>query len=230
MFMKNINLNLKKNQMVIFFIAIMLIVVGYLNYSSVNNDESLESSIKLEEVAGIGDAKLVNSNAILEQGALVENNDDKEDKEKIKSNIINEKSIIETNAGEIEKIDEEEEKENVNVNNEYYINSRLERDTMFSQMIESYQKILDNKEISADQKVVAQTEIKRINDLKNAIMISENLIKNKGFDDVIIFVNDKSINVIVRKDKLETDEIAQIQNIIIRELSSNIDNIHISTK
>ena len=230
MFMKNINLNLKKNQMVIFFIAIMLIVVGYLNYSSVNNDESLESSIKLEEVAGIGDAKLVNSNAILEQGALVENNDDKEDKEKIKSSIINEKSIIETNAGEIEKIDEEEEKENVNVNNEYYINSRLERDTMFSQMIESYQKILDNKEISADQKVVAQTEIKRINDLKNAIMISENLIKNKGFDDVIIFVNDKSINVIVRKDKLETDEIAQIQNIIIRELSSNIDNIHISTK
>ena len=233
MFMKNINLNLKKNQMVIFFIAIMLIVVGYLNYSSVNNDESLESSIKLEEVAGIGDAKLVNSNAILEQGALVENNDDKEDKEKIKSNIINEKSIIETNAGEIEKIDEEEKENvnvNVNVNNEYYINSRLERDTMFSQMIESYQKILDNKEISADQKVVAQTEIKRINDLKNAIMISENLIKNKGFDDVIIFVNDKSINVIVRKDKLETDEIAQIQNIIIRELSSNIDNIHISTK
>ena len=221
MFMKNINLNLKKNQMVIFFIAIMLIVVGYLNYSSVNNDErSLESGLKLEEVAGIGDAKLVNSNAVLEQGSLVENNEEKE-------------NIVETNVGIIDKELKEEKIEKVekeDVNSDYYINSRLERDTMFSQMIESYQKILDNKEISADQKSVAQTEIKRINDLKNAIMISENLIKNKGFDDVIIFVNDKSINVIVRKDKLETDEIAQIQNIIIRELSSDTDNIHISTK
>ena len=37
-----------------------------------------------------------------------------------------------------------------------------------------------------------------INKTKNALMISENLIKTKGFKDVIIFVNDKSINVIVK--------------------------------
>lgn len=101
---------------------------------------------------------------------------------------------------------------------------------MFSQMLESYQKILENNQIAADQKSIAQTEVKRINDLKNAIMICENLIKTKGFEDVIIFVNDKSISVIIKKQKLEAPEIAQIQNIVVRELNSNIDDVHISTK
>ena len=115
-------------------------------------------------------------------------------------------------------------------NNEYYVKSRLERDTMFSQMLESYQKILENNQISADQKSIAQTEVKRINDLKNAIMICENLIKTKGFEDVVIFVNDKSVSVIIKKDKLDAQEIAQIQNIVVREINVNIDDVHISIK
>ena len=35
---------------------------------------------------------------------------------------------------------------------------------MYSQMIESYQKILNNTSVSADQKAISQTEIKKIND------------------------------------------------------------------
>ena len=61
-------------------------------------------------------------------------------------------------------------------------------------------------------------------------MICENLIKTKGIEDVVIFVNDKSISVIVKADKLENDTIAQIQNIIAREMDAEIENIHISNK
>ena len=46
----------------------------------------------------------------------------------------------------------------------------------------------------------------------------------------ISFVNDKSINVIVKADTLEQDTIAQIQNIIAREMNAEIENIHISNK
>ena len=115
---------------------------------------------------------------------------------------------------------------------EYFTNSRLTRDTMYSQMIESYQKILDNNSISADQKAISQTEIKKINDLKNSIMICENLIKTKGFKDVVIFVNDISISVIIRADAEEItgEGAAQIQNIVAREMKAEIENIHISNK
>lgn len=113
---------------------------------------------------------------------------------------------------------------------DYFASSRLGRDTMYSQMIESYQNLLDNQNVSEEQKTVATQEITEINNTQNSIMICENLIKNKGISDVVIFVNDKSINVIVKADTLEQDTIAQIQNIIAREMNAEIENIHISNK
>ena len=61
-------------------------------------------------------------------------------------------------------------------------------------------------------------------------MICENLVKTKGFSDLVIFVNDKSVSVVVKADKLEQDQIAQIQNIIAREMNAEVSNIHISNK
>lgn len=113
---------------------------------------------------------------------------------------------------------------------DYFASSRLGRDTMYSQMIESYQNLLDNQNVSEEQKTVATQEITEINNTQNSIMICENLIKTKGISDVVIFVKDKSINVIVKADTLEQDTIAQIQNIIAREMNAEIENIHISNK
>ena len=61
-------------------------------------------------------------------------------------------------------------------------------------------------------------------------MICENLLKTKGFENSVIFVNEESISVIIGVQELKEDEIAQIQNIISRELHAEIENIHISTK
>ena len=61
-------------------------------------------------------------------------------------------------------------------------------------------------------------------------MISENLIKNKGFEECVIFVNDTSISIIVKTKELTEEQIAQIQNIIAREMNAEIENIHISNK
>ena len=113
---------------------------------------------------------------------------------------------------------------------DYFASSRLGRDTMYSQMIESYQNLLDNQNVREEKKTVATQEITEINNTQNSIMICENLIKTKGISDVVIFVNDKSINVIVKADTLEQDTIAQIQNIIAREMNAEIENIHISNK
>lgn len=54
--------------------------------------------------------------------------------------------------------------------------------------------------------------------------------KNKGFKDVIIFSNDDSISVVIDKEKLEKEDIAQIQSIIAREIGADIDDIHIMEK
>ena len=61
-------------------------------------------------------------------------------------------------------------------------------------------------------------------------MISENLIKNKGFDNVIILVNNGKVSVVVKSEKLASEQISQIQNIVQRELNIEISNISISNK
>lgn len=114
--------------------------------------------------------------------------------------------------------------------NSYFTESKLEREKMYSQMLESYQKLLESEQISSTQKEISQNEVNKINETKNAIMISENLIKNKGFSDVVIFVNGNSVNIVVKATNLTTEQIAQIQNIIMRELEENAENIHISCK
>lgn len=208
---------LKKNQIVISVIALMLVAAGYLNYSSqLSQEVSTKEAEEQYDYAGIGDAKLVDSEEI-----VGEENTIKETISNLEQNTQNEKetdneNTIQTNANE--------------TTNDYYTSSRLERDKMYSEMLEAYQKILQNTNISEEQKSISSKEVANINNTKNAIMIAENLIKTKGFEDVVIFVNDSSVSIVVKAEKLEQNQIAQIQNIISRELNAEISNIHISTK
>lgn len=218
---------LKKNQLAILVIALMLITAGYLNYTA--NGETIETSgnaTENKQIASIGDATLVSSGELLE--------------EKDKQNIIN--TINNANANNTENtinnisnavsentVDNTIET-NAEINDNYFASSKLERDKMYSQMIETYQKLLESNTISSEQKAISQQEINNINQTKNAIMIAENLIATKGFKNSVIFVNDTSVSVIIEAEQLSTEQIAQIQNIISRELKAEIENIHISNK
>lgn len=214
---------LKRNQIVILVIALMMVSAGYLNYSSLHKDEEISTSAQLNETqyAGIGDAKLVSSNIIENSINDVETNENvtTTNETNINTNSVMGNSVTTTQTNS--KVTEIEQ---------YFTSTKLNRDKMYSQMIESYQKILENENISNDQKTIAQTEIKKVNDVKNAIMIAENLIKLKEFEDVIILVNEESINVVIKATELAQEQIAQIQNIVSRELKAELTNIHISTK
>lgn len=120
---------------------------------------------------------------------------------------------------------------NSNINaDEYFSSTRLERETMYSQMLETYKKMVDSTEITNDQKAIAIQEINNITTMKNAIMIAENLIKNKNFEDVVILVSNDTASVIVKSSNLTQEQIAQIQNIVCRELNIESEKINISQK
>lgn len=214
----------KKNQVVIYVIALMLVVAGYLNFTA-NGElksavQTASSEEELDKMANIGDAQLVSSNVVSEEdfnqkestiNALVENN-------MIESDETNSNNTVSTSASVSKS------------NNDYFSTSRLDRDTMYSQMLETYENILNSSNSLETQKQSASEEIKKINNVKNSIMICENLIKTKGFDDVVIFVNGESVSVIVEDEQLDIEEVAKIQNIISRELNAKVENIHISNK
>lgn len=219
---------LKKNQIVIYVIAIMLMTAGYLNYSTNDSNNSVETSMNIEskddsKLADIGDATLVNSNDVVEsntqaQETTAEAENNTTDNENTKEN--------ETQTNEAETSTDSVK----NSKDDYFSKSKLERETMYSQMLETYEKVLNSTNAEEVQKQSATTEIKKINDTKNSIMICENLIQTKGFEDCVIFVNGDSVSIIVKKDELSKEDVAQIQNIISREMNSQIENIHIANK
>ena len=213
--------NLKKNQIVIFVIALMLVTAGYLNFANEKNGvgdlQATSSLADSEQMAAIGDAKLVNANETQETqniqtaSNVVENTTTQN--EVMENNVENEKDVEPTNT----------------LVDEYFTQSRLDRDNMYSQMIENYQKILSADNVSQKEQETAQNEIKRINNEKNAIMIAENLIKTKEFNDVVIFVNNGNVSVVVGTDSLNENQIAQIQNIVTRELNVAVNKINVGT-
>lgn len=219
----------KRNQVIIYVIALMLVTAGYLNYTSNDNLKSAiqtsSSEEELAEMANIGDAQLVSSNDIKTENKTEEN--------KIEENKIetdNGTAINTTNETKNENNTMTTSANNTKDNSDYFTNSKLERDTMYSQMIETYEKILNSTTSTETQKQSATDEIKKINDTKNSIMICENLIKTKGFDNSVVFANGNSISVIIGANELSKEQVAQIQNIVTREMNAKAENIHISNK
>lgn len=216
---------LKKNQIVIYVIALMLMAVAYLNYTTNTAEQSVEASLQMEarddsNTANIGDATLVSSNDVLSNTES--------------SNTTNNENTINTTNTTNDNSDSNSEttqtSAQTSTDDDYFTKSKLERDTMYSQMLESYENILNSTNSLETQKQSATDEIKKINDTKNSIMICENLIQTKGFENSIIFVNGDSISVIIKSDELTQEEVAQVQNIISREMNAKIENIHISIK
>ena len=179
-------------------------------------------------MAAIGDATLVNANEVTNEevkGNVTNNIIDNTQNADMQNTIQSNTEAADTSSN-VEDVQENTSQTNSN----YFTQSKIDRDNMYSQMLENYQKILETDNLEADEKTIAQEEIKKINDEKNAIMIAENLIKTKGFEDVILFVNNGNVSAIIKTDKLDENEVAQIQNIITRELQVEVTKINVSSK
>lgn len=209
---------LKRNQLIVLVISLMLVTAGYLNFTSTN--QSQNNSVP--NLASLGDATLVSSNTVeienKEQNQVPESTDNKTDETVSEEPEISQETSAKTDT--VKTVEEDT----------YFTTSKLERENMYSQMLETYQEIYNNTNSTPEQKNTAMQEIAKVNETKNAIMIAENLVKAKGFKDIVIFENSNSTSVIIKADKLEPEQIAQIQNIISRELEVGAEQISISTK
>lgn len=195
-----------QKQILLCVIAITFIVLGTINLNSnVKNEEFAEGMLEVASrnvlEENLGDVELVSSSAIVENESLDSTTSDEEKIEEIKSEDDN-----------------------------YFEETKLERNRMYSESIEIYQNILKNSELKEDQKLIATNEITKLTNMKNGILVCENLIKNKGMDDVVILENNGIINVVVKSSYLKKEEVSQIQNIIERHLNVDVQNISITRK
>ena len=135
----------KKGTAAIYVLALMLVTAGYWAYLS-NESKTLETvNLGNQDTTNnvdenLGDATLVNSNEVKEQKQNQEQNQEQEQ--------------------------EQEQKTEQEPVNDYFQESKLSRDTMYSQTLETYQKMLDNSNVSEEQKAIVTQEITKLNQEK----------------------------------------------------------------
>ena len=191
----------RKNEIVIYAIALMLVTAGYFNYSA-NLERTQETATE---------------NIIVEKENTTTVSKTEEDKDE---DIGDAKLVNSDNVVKEEKNEED-----------YYTSTKLQRDTNYADMISTYTNILKDNSIVETQKAIAMKEIKKITDTKNAISVCENILSTKDLKNYVVLVNENSVNVIVKNDgELKKNKIAQIQNIVSRELNCKIEDIHITQK
>lgn len=193
---------IKKKEVLLGVLAIFFMLVGFFSYNPIIKKEySRIADIQNYSESSLGEATLVSSNDVIEEDATTDTTTESPSEE------------IETSA-----------------ETDYFLEARMARDNTYSENVEIYEKILENTNVSSDQKAIAQNEIANITDEKKTIQTAESLIKMKGFENVVIFKNNSGVSVIVRSDVLLQEQVAQIQNIIEREFQIEGKNINITSK
>jgi len=232
----------KKNQVIVYTMAFMLVVAGYFNYTNNVKENEIQTSTQESVKEDFGEAvseEISSHNNEIIEGAKNENKtaivpNEEENVKTNSKNTTNEANNSNTENQKNEKVAAIGDAMLVNSNDvvedDYFAKSKIERDAMYSQMQETYQTILNSANSMESQKEMASVEMAKINETKNCIMICENLLETKGFKNCVIFVNEGSVSVIVGAKELKPEQTAQIQNIISRELGAIIENIHISVK
>ena len=145
---------LKKNQLIILVISLMLVTAGYLNFTTTDNNQS-----SVNTVAELGDATLVSSNDVENQNNIVENTEEDYEKESNETVENNEVASSETSSVENETQTTAQE-------DTYFTTSKLERENIYSQMLETYQKVIDTENSLQSQRQSPTEQISRRNNIK----------------------------------------------------------------
>ena len=75
----------------------------------------------------------------------------------------------------------------------------------------------------------AQKQKMTLVDCMESELNTENLIRAKGFEEVIVSMHNGSVNVIVDADALTDEQVAQILDIVLRQTGETAENIKVST-
>ncbi len=110
----------------------------------------------------------------------------------------------------------------------FFASYREERDNVRTQELAYLDAIVAQ---GADKETLNDAQRQKL-DLINCMELEltvENLVRGKGFENVIVSMHAGSVNVIVGAESLNDEQVAQILDIVLRETGETADHVKIST-
>ena len=196
---------MKKNQVIITSLAILIAVAGYLNFADVDlgfkdKETSTDSSSILDDV----DYDLTDETALLD-----ENGADGTTQSEVMDPASPGEAVL-TGASD------------------FAAQAKVSREQVRSQNKADLQAIISNKDISEEEKQNAINTMVSMTDLTEKEAAAELLLEAKGFENVIVNLTGETADVVVPDADLEDAKRAQIEDIVKRKTGVAAESIVIT--
>ncbi|MCM1087150.1 MAG: SpoIIIAH-like family protein [Muribaculaceae bacterium] len=226
---------IKKNQVMITALAVMIAVAGYLNFAGTKvTDEEIMTVNGGIATDDMGNLDLAEND--VDYSALLDLSE--EDIEQASGDILSLDSdveVINSDTAEMEiaeGIEEETPGEAVftaSSGMSTLSGAKLQKEQTRAQNKETLLGIINNANVSETQKQEAVDNMISMTDIAEKETAAEILLEAKGFSDAIVSIDGDSVDVVVNTTELTEAQRAQIEDIVIRKTGVNADAIVIST-
>ncbi len=194
----------KKNQIIITTLAVMIAIAGYLNYSG--------------RLFGEADKGTTQANAELANKELLDISE--EDIETGTGDIASNDSDVEGTPGEAVLTNSGADTT--------VAQAKVAREQVRAQNKETLQAIIDNTNISEDEKSDAVAQMVKMTELSEQEVAIETLMASKGFSDAVVSLTEDSADIVVDSAELTDANRAQIEDIVTRKSDIAPENIVIT--
>lgn len=200
---------LKKNQMMIAVLAIMIAAAGYLNYSG----KIFPKEKKAQETG----AELANQELldISEEDLEANASTDIESQDK-----TGEDGSVEGTPGEAVLTS--------GTANAVVAEAKVTREQVRAKNKETLQQIIDSENLSEEQKQDAVNQMVAMTDLAEKEVAAETMLASKGFSEAVVSLTQDGADVVVNAAELSDANRAQIEDIITRKTGIAAQNIVIT--
>ena len=194
----------KRNQVIITSLAILIAVAGYLNFADVDlgfkdKEASTDSASILDQV----DYDITDERALLEENSQSSPSDTEED------TTTPGEAVLTGASG-------------------FAAQAKLSREQVRSQSKADLQEIINNADISDDQKQTAINTMVEMTEVSEKEAAAEMLLEAKGFENAVVNLTGETADVVVPEADLEDAKRAQIEDIIKRKTGIAAENIVIT--
>ena len=203
---------IKRNQVVVTALAVMIAAAGYLNFQESRSSEGNHTALQLTEEGDV--------TALVDYSALPDD--------------------VDTSALELDPITAEVAETTGDgaaiyvsasgmTGSEYFAEAKLDLEQSRAKQKDILTEMLNNENISQEQKDKCSENMMQLQERIEKETAAEAMIESKGFKEAYVRIDDDTVDVVVDKDTLTDAEVAQIEDIVKRKTGMEPSKIRINT-
>lgn len=221
---------IKRNQVIITALVVMIAAAGYLNYID-TNPRTPDEVVILDEYGEIG--ALVPNEGLTQVDAITSEFDGSIAIDNEVGIAVSDDKLLDSDGSETIKVTEVLEPGtavfvNSSSDSSYFIQAKLDREQAIAKQKEILVGLINNPNLEQAKKAESADAMLNIQQRIEKESAAEALIESKGFSEVYVRIDEDTVDVVVNKEVLSEAEIAQIEDIVKRKTGMNPENIRIS--